>query len=236
MRAAICDDNLIFLEEMKSRLEKKNVIKDVKIFSSPLELLLQINEGIIFDLVFMDLDWGSDEKKNGFQWGEELCQIVPDLSIIFITGYNDRFAQHVLLSNVNLIGYITKPVNDEILDQYLQKAKESRKEPQYLMLSKQGGRISVLLDDIIHIESHDHKVCVYTEKECHTIYEKLSEVEKRLTNEFVQCHKSFVVNMNWISSLEGKKIILRNGKEIPVSRTYNNKVRDTFFDFLGRSL
>lgn len=236
MKVAVCDDNFIFLEEMKEKLEKETLVSDVNIFSSPLELILQVNEGVKYDMAFLDLDLGTKEQKTGLQWGEELIKSMPDISIVFITGYNDRFAQHVLLTNVNPVGYMTKPVNEKVLQSYLKKAAKSKVEPKYLIISRHGSKISINVDEIIHIESHDHKVFVFTETENFTIYEKLNDVLNRLTKEFIQTHKSFAVNMNWIKSIEGKTIVLRNGKDIPISRAYSNNVKDNFFRFIGEKI
>ncbi|MGN1267118.1 MAG: LytR/AlgR family response regulator transcription factor, partial [Dorea sp.] len=162
MKVAVCDDNINFLEEMKGILEKNGHVRSVKIFSSPLELVLQVTEETDFDLIFMNLDWKSEEK-SGFQWGEEIYELRPNIPIIFITGNNDCFAQRVLLAKANILGYMIKPVDTDILNKYLEKAQEQRMEAKYLVLSKQSGKISLLLEDIIHIESHNHKAIVHTE-------------------------------------------------------------------------
>ena len=235
MKVALCDDNNIFLEEMKNLLGKKQDVTEVSLFSSPLKLIMDLAETAEFDVIFMDIDWNSEEK-TGLEWGAEIYQFRPDIPIIFITGYNDRFAQRVLLADVNILGYMTKPVDEEILNRYLTKVKMTKVNPKYLVLSRQSGKISLNVDDIIHIESHNHKAIVCTETGQYEVYEKLSTIKERLTDDFLQCHKSFLVNMKWISTFEGKSLRMRNGKEIPISRTYSNKVREEFFQFLGKGI
>lgn len=232
MKIAVCDDNLIFLDEMRAILLKHKTIEKVETFSSPLELLMQVTKAKDYDLVFMDLDW-KNELKTGFQWGEELYQIIPDLPIIFITGYNDCFAQQVLLAKANILGYMTKPIDFSILDRYLEKARNNMGAQEYLVISRQSGRMSILMDDIIHIESHNHKAYIFTEREHFVVYEKLSELKDRLSKRFIQCHKSFVVNLEWIRSFEGKHFQMRSGKEIPISRTYGKFAKRDFFEYLG---
>lgn len=231
MKIAVCDDNQTVLDEMNGVINRSDSVKEVHLFSSPLELIMEITTETDFDLIFMDLDWKSEEK-TGFQWGEEIYQIKPHIPIIFITGHNDCFAQHVWLINANILGYMTKPVNIDILNRYLEKAKEKQIEPKYLVLSKQGGKISLPFSDIIHIESHNHKAIICTEKEEYIVYEKLIDILTRLSEEFIQSHKSFLVNMNWIRTMEGKSITLRNGRVIPISRTYNSDVKRKYFEYL----
>lgn len=235
MKVAVCDDNCIFLEEMADILLKSKYVKQTATFSSPLELVMQINKESDYDIVFMDLDWKSEEK-TGFQWAEEIYQMRSNIPIIFITGYNDRFAQQVLLANVNVLGYMTKPVDLNILERYLKKAIEQKAEVKYLILSRQSGKISLNQNEIIHIESHNHKAIVCTDTEQYIVYEKLGDLNKRLSKDFVQCHKSFVVNLNWVKKLEGKTLTLRNEREIPISRSFSTNVRDAFFRYLGNEI
>lgn len=236
MKVAICDDNLIFLEELKLRLEKNQLITAVFSFSSPLELVMRIQDEEKYDLVFMDIDWGAEEKQNGFQWGEEISKLLPDVSIIFITGYNDRFAQHVLLSEANILGYMTKPVDNNILERYLKKAKENTKDPKYLVISRHSGKISIPLDEIIFIESHNHKAIIHTETTEYEVYEKLIDLQNRLLKTFISCHKSYIINMDWVSTYEGKTFRMRNDREISISRAYSAKAKEAFFRYLGEGL
>jgi len=131
---------------------------------------------------------------------------------------------------------MTKPVDLNILERYLEKAIEQKSEVKYLILSRQSGKISLNQNEIIHIESHNHKAIVCTDTEQYVVYEKLGDLIKRLSKDFVQCHKSFVVNLNWVKKLEGKTLTLRNEREIPISRTFSTKVRETFFSYLGNEI
>ena len=236
MRVAVCDDNGIFLEEMKRILFEYAIVRDVRTYISPLEILMQIKENIEFDVVFMDIDLGNDSTKDGFYWSEELKESMPDVPVIFVTSYNDEYAQKVMLANANVIGYMTKPIDKEILEKYFVKIQKKKKEEKYLAISKQGQRIAIPMNEIIHIESHNHKAIICTEKEEYVVYEKLSELLVRLTEDFITCHKSFIVNLSWITFVEGKRIGLRNGKEIPVSRANGMKVKEAFFRYLGERI
>lgn len=231
MKVAVCDDNLAFLDEMKDRLGEEASVSEVIVFSDPEKLMTEMKNENSFELVFMDLEF--EQKETGFDYGEKMITFAPDLPVIFITGYNDRFAQHLLLTKSNLLGYITKPVDGEILKRYLQKAVNYHSaHSQYFTVSLKNRKVSLKTDEIIYIESDNHKVTIYTETENFTIYQKLSELAKELPDSFIQCHKSFLVNMEWISSVEYKSLLLRGGIQLPVSRTYRENVQNTFFKFL----
>lgn len=56
--------------------------------------------------------------KTGLDWAEELSQRLPNIGVICVTGYNDRYAQHILLRNFNLVGYLTMPLDVQLLSRY----------------------------------------------------------------------------------------------------------------------
>lgn len=110
---------------------------------------------------------------------------------------------------------------------------DADKELKYLTISSQGMMIRIDTNNIRHVESHNHKVHIYTEEDIYIVYEKLSDVLNRLPEEFVQCHKSFLVNMNHVMAIEGKEVVLREGKRIAISRTYHNHMKDRFKGYMG---
>ena len=234
MKVAVCDDNISFLEEMKEILLKDVLVKNVEVYSNPEQLLEDIKEYDDFNLVFMDLEWGNE--KSGLYWGEEFYKHMPHLPVVFITGYNDRFAQHIMLTKMNLLGYLTKPVHVDILHRYLGKADALQEKVTYLVMSIQGRTVSVHTKDIIYLESEAHKVMIHTEQETYTIYEKLSDVKDRLSEDFTQCHKSFIANMNYISVIDCKSLLLKNDIRLPVSRTFASQLRKDFFEFARKKI
>lgn len=236
MKIAICDDNKIFLDELEQMLlENHTEIEKIDTYYDVERFFTKISEGTKFDLIFLDIDWGKI-KTTGLEFGERLYKIMPHVPIILVTGYNDRFAQHILLSEMNLIGYLTKPVDKKVLAKYMEKSKEKSKKIQYLNISTQRTTIRLNIQDIIFAESNNHQITVYTEKNSYVVYEKISDIMKRLPNEFIQCHKSYLVNLNYVSVIDGKSVHMASGKKIPISRSYHSDVKDKFFTFIGDML
>ena len=77
---------------------------------------------------------------------------------------------------------------------------------------------------------------IRTEAAAYRTREKLSELLQRTPNRFVQCHKSYAVNMQWIRRMTPDSLILRNGAQIPVSRSRSTRTREQVFAFMGLQL
>lgn len=231
MRIAICDDDKNFLNELAEKMKSFSFICKTEQYSNMDGFCSDVEAGENYDVVLMDLDWG--QQRTGLSHAKQLYQIAPHLPIIYVTGYNDRFAQHILLQEINLVGYLTKPINDVLLERYLRKVLDIRDTEQSLSFHLQGGIVSIDTKQIVYLESRNHLSIVHTDSASYKVHEKLSALLLRLPDTFIQCHKSYLVNMRWIQRLNPGHILLQNGEQIAVSRSRSAKTREKVFGFMG---
>lgn len=235
LNIAVCDDNLAFLDEMNELLQKDTRVEQIELYHDPEKLYEDIAlSRKKFDVVFMDIDFQTS--KTGIHYAEDLYLIAPDIGIIYVTGYNDRYAQHILLADTNLMGYLTKPVEESLLSRYLDKVCEKQTPQEFLTFSMRRKTYSIPVESILYIESHNHTVTIHTDWKNYVIYEKLSDLLARTPAQIIQCHKSFLVNLTRIRQLEPGKLILQNGQPIPVSKPYMAATQASFFQYIGHKL
>lgn len=231
MRLAVCDDDKYFLQALEAKLRTFPFVEQVATFSRAESLFAELAEGTGFDALLMDIDLG--EEHTGLEYAGRLYRLAPHLPVIYVTGYNDRFCQWVLLSDANLAGYLTKPVDDAMLGRYLSKVLRSQAEARNLTFRQQGVLHCVCAERIIYVESRNHTVLIHTEETTYTVYEKLDDILARLPESFHQCHKSYLVNLRWIQRMEAGRLLLRNGETVRVSRAFAAGTRDRVFRFMG---
>ena len=53
---------------------------------------------------------------------------------------------------------------------------------------------------------------------------------------FIHCHKSFLVNMSFISELRARDLVLLDGTVLPVSQRCHKALQRCFIDHVGRSV
>ena len=84
----------------------------------------------------------------------------------------------------------------------------------------------ILHKDITYIEVIDHKLYYHlTNGDSMDENARISDIMTRLQDRrFAQCHRSFVVNMDEIYQMQGNKVVMNNGKNIPITRYYANFV------------
>mgnify|MGYP003784491957 FL=1 len=87
----------------------------------------------------------------------------------------------------------------------------------------------IQVENIIYIKSDNKYLEFYTkigrEIDRNTLKHAL---EKLPPQQFVQCHKSYVVNLLEIRQIYANKIILNNGETLPLSRSYKAKMQQLF--------
>jgi len=96
------------------------------------------------------------------------------------------------------------------------------------LIIKSGGRvIFVPVDEIDWIEAQANYVRLHVSgKDSHLFRQPISKLAEQLdSSRFIRIHRSYIVNTSRISELQpcnsGEFIVLlRNGKELPCSRTY----------------
>lgn len=236
MRIAVCDDETNILEMLQKQLMGLPQVSQALTFGLAEKLFEALERGSQFDVILMDIDWKSE--KNGIDFAEELLRISPNTQVIYVTGYNDRFSQQIFLKEANLCGFLVKPVQAEMLEALLEKAKSNieRQETEKLLIRQNGKVYAFPFREISYFESLAHKVGIHTGKGMFLFYEKLDTVKQKLPGCFFQCHKSFLVNMDYIRRIEKSSIFLKTGEEIPISKVKYAETRSAYFRYIGETL
>lgn len=81
---------------------------------------------------------------------------------------------------------------------------------------------------ILYFEARNGRIYVRLQNKEYGMYKTIKTLEEELPENFKRCHKSFIVNMAYISKIWYSKniIILNNDLEIPVSRSYKNIIKE----------
>ena len=78
--------------------------------------------------------------------------------------------------------------------------------------------MSVRPAQIVFVESDRRKVRVHTTRSVLESYSSLSDIAAVLPSNFVQCHKSFLINLSYVAELGKTDIVTTTGETVPVSQ------------------
>ena len=93
---------------------------------------------------------------------------------------------------------------------------------------KRQGKRLVPYSGIVYFESRNKKIFLGTDNEEYSFYGTLDNLEETLDDRFIRCHRSFIAAKKRISKIVLSKniVVLDNGCEIPLSRSYKGKVKE----------
>lgn len=123
---------------------------------------------------------------------------------------------------------LIRPFNKEdivdILTEFLLahfKTLENKYDKFYVIESKEG-RINIPYEKIYYFEAREKKIFIRTRNEEFGFYTTLEQISEVLPDNFIRCHRSFIVNSDKVSriKLSANYIILSEEFEIPLSRSY----------------
>lgn len=232
MKILLCDDDPVFIKEMRILLEE-HFADSLRIYSctgrKELLNILKKEDGI--EILLMDICLEQDD---GIQAAKEILEAYPDLSVIFVTGYPDLYYEKVFLE-VRPCGFIKKPIDRELVTQLLEKMiREKKNQVNWIFIKTKYELKKIVVSDIYYVESHKHSVLVHMKDELYTTYGRISDLAEELPEYFFHCHKSYLINAEHIQSYEGDSFLLDNNVEIAISQSRRKEIRRKFFEYLGR--
>ncbi|MCI9844756.1 LytTR family transcriptional regulator DNA-binding domain-containing protein [Flavobacterium pectinovorum] len=82
-------------------------------------------------------------------------------------------------------------------------------------------KTKINLDQLVYIKAEDHYLNIFTiGKKSHLVRGKLTDIIKELPSNFINCHRSYIVNKNHIKKIQFKFITMVDNSEVPVSRGF----------------
>ena len=236
VRIAICDDEEHLREYIDSLAEKWAALNDINVetetFSSAEKYIKSgIDGGERYDILLLDIQMGG---KNGVELARELRENDDKLIIIFITAVPDFIQEGYDLSALH---YLIKPVNEDKLMEVLDRAVKQLNLPEgkMLIINVNGETVRIPLREILYIESFAHYIEVAAKPGVFTVKMPAYKLEEQLDNNFIRCHRSYIVNIKHINKITKTDVVLDGGKFLPLSRRMYNGVQEAWIKFFKSS-
>ena len=234
---AICDNNPAVIGELTvlATQQLSSIEHRVFGFETKNALVQAIENGFVPDIAFLDILLGDD---NGIDLAKERFPRGSRTQVIFITAYTVQSAE---IYEAEHIYTLQKPVRPGEFQRAVEKAIERLRQlektrERYMLLKNRETVQKILVDSICYIESMGRKIEIHCRNGVYEQYASLAYIAGSLTEDFVQCHKSFYVNMACIRHIEPKCLVLDDGTEIPISQTRKKPTREAINRFWMKGL
>lgn len=220
------DDEPLALSKLEGFIEKVPELRLVRTFDNAIEAMGWLKENSA-DLIFLDIRM---EQFTGIQF----LETTGIKTCVILTTAFDQYAMKGF--ELNVTDYLLKPYSFErflkavnkVMETLIKKrdAQDSVKDQDSFIFVKTEYRLERIdIEDILYIEGmKDYLRIICHEKKIMTL-QSFAKLEESLpAKRFCRVHKSFIVAIDKIKSIE-RGIIIIADRRIPVSNTY----KDSFF-------
>ncbi|MFH6943991.1 LytR/AlgR family response regulator transcription factor [Flavobacterium sp. FlaQc-50] len=222
-RCLIIDDESPAHKALASHISKFDDLEHSGSAFSGMEALKMLNENS-YDIIFLDINMP-------LLSGVELMEIQPKRPLTIVTTAYSDFALSAYQNDA--IDYLLKPISFEKFSKAIEKArtyysgkslkKDDTTNKKVLSLRVNGQMIDVVISDILYIESLGNYMKLYSAKLNLPllIYGSLASITSEIdSTDFLQVHRSYIVNVNKIKAVTFKNLTMNTNEIIPVGRKY----------------
>ena len=206
---ALCDDNECVLSRLSKMLEslfiKHNFDCNVTFTSVDPNLFLAYVLNNHVDVVFLDIDLKNNI--SGLNLAETIRKHNKNIYIIFTTAHLEY---GLMAYKYKTFDYLVKPISVERLEVTVSRLLEDITESHCKYLKLSNNKIIIICDSICYIRKEGMKLILQADDRAYTIYSSFKNVMPNLPNNFVRCHKSYIVNINKIEHIVNNQIMLKN--------------------------
>ena len=228
IRCLIIDDEPLAIELLEDFVSKISFLTLEKSCSSAFEAISVIQEGNI-DLIFSDIEMPE------FTGIEFIKSLEKKPLFIFTTAYSHYAVEGF---NLNAVDYLVKPIPFHRFLTAVNRAQElfelkteaeipiqpslTMQSSDFIFVKSEYENLKVNLNTIRYIEGLKDYIKIYTNdpKPILTL-NSLKAFEEKLPDNFIRVHRSFIVSLNHINSVQRNRIII-DKVYIPIGQNYKD--------------
>ena len=237
IKILIVEDELIIAEDMKEMLQELQYeVIGIACDSSEAEDILKHEEP---DIALVDIQLRSGDD------GISLAKKIKDdlgIPIIFITSHSDKNTVEKA-KQIKPNGYIVKPFEKDdlytsieiavfntggIQDFELSNQEDTQENTiikDSIFIRKDYMLVKIKFDDLIWIKSDNNYLELFCSENKHLVRSTLKEfIDKLPSSIFLQVHKSYCINIKYISAIDYNSVWLKNHK-IPIGRSHLEHIK-----------
>lgn len=226
------DDNRESLNMFEKAFNKISGQLNAKIsilyFSDPVEFMSRVNDNPP-DIAVIDIVLGNE---SGVSLAEKIKACAPTVKLVFVTAFYEYAPD--IFSTVPQ-GLLYKPLDEENLLLTFNRMIDLIKKEQndYFVVRSGGVMFNIRFANLMYVECNARKISFHEVDRITQTTGKIGSYAELLPGYFLQSHKSFIVNVNFVRSLKGLDIELLNGETIPLSKHRSASFKNEYFDMIS---
>lgn len=171
--------------------------------------------------IFLDIDLPS---KNGIEIAKSLRTSGIMTDFVFLTAFREYVFDGY---SVAAVDYLLKPLTLTTLGSCMQRILDRYQSGFYTFRS--GNEIiQIPYSDILYFSSAQHYTDIITSDQIYHQRKTISAILSTLPEEFIQIHRTVVINLHKVYSVAGFVVVMENDQQLPVSKSFSKHLNEEF--------
>lgn len=225
----LCDDNISSLNRLDKMLDtifiNNNIDGNICLKASSPEDAIDYSLKNKVDVLFLDINLNSTI--SGCDVADIVRKQKKNVYIVFLTGH----LEYALLAyKYKTFDYLPKPIVSERLEETVLRLVEDMTSESANYIHLNNNKTIINTDEINYIKKDGMKLVFCTNTRNYETYSSFSKFEKTLPENFIRCHKSYIVNINSIAGFKsnGNILELKNNQSCTLGAKYKNSFMEVF--------
>ncbi|PAM93869.1 DNA-binding response regulator [Flavobacterium sp. IR1] len=231
IRCVLIDDEPLAIKVLQNYFTNFTDFEVIATFNNSLEALDYINSTTV-DAVFLDINMP-------MMTGFELISLVENKTKIIITTAFREFAAESY--DLDVLDYLVKPIPlprfikciNKITTEYNLKNNikvETAKGDSHIFIKVDKKMMKINIEEILFVEGMKEYIKVVTPDKTYITHKSLTSLSDELpADRFLRIHKSYVIALNKVKSIEGNRIQIQS-YTIPIGRNYSKEVKNKILE------
>lgn len=229
LKTLLIDGEPMALDKIRDYIGKVEGLEIVKECKDAAEALSYMKDNAV-DVIFTEIAMPGNSN------GIELVEQMQTRPIVVYVSANKEYAVEAF--RLGAVDYLHKPYGmpefqralDRVTDAYRRRTalpEATEEAPRHIFIRNGKEYERVLIDDIIYISSEAEYLAFHIRNYEKPLREKNSfaEIMCLLPNDFVQVHRSSIINLSHLKSVGSLHVIMNNGDKVSVSKANRQMLR-----------
>jgi len=234
---AICEDEQVFVDMMLRAVDNwaqrhPDADLQTRVYGSPAELWTAWETGLLFDMLFLDIQF---QGMSGFTLAQKIRESDVNIPIVFVTNTDNYLQQGY---EVSAFRYLKKPIRQMEIDLCLNhcQAHTATMLEDSFVIVKKGCALRMPFRDVLYVSTGIHSVVIHTRQGMEHVLPIKSSFETYAAafppELFVRCHRGYLVNLLYVQKYTKKEITLASGIVLPVGRLYADRTLEIIQQYM----
>jgi two-component system LytT family response regulator len=226
IKCVLVDDEPLAIKVLQNYFNNFTDFEVIATFNNSLEALDFINSTPV-DAVFLDINMP-------MMTGFELISLIENKTKVIITTAFREFAAESY--DLDVLDYLVKPIPlprfikciNKITTEYNLKNNikvETTKGDSHIFIKVDKKMMKINIEEILFVEGMKEYIKVVTPDKTYITHKSLTSLSEELpADRFLRIHKSYVIALNKVKSIEGNRVQIQS-YTIPIGRNYSKDVK-----------